>query len=352
MSKKCLVVAGEPSGDLIGQFVVQSLVDLGWKVEGSGGPLMQNAGLHPLVDFEPLAVSGVGDVLGGAVGLGRSLRRLQRALTSGQYQALFCIDYPGFNLRLMARAQAQNLPVYWLAPPQAWAWKANRARLFHQVPVGVFFEFEKAIYAQAGALVSLVAHPLRPSRLPSGQSSTPRPRRWGIFLGSRAPQVRRNLAWGLRTAQLWESQGKEVVIVAPNPHLHRYLQRHFAPSLVQLRSAVKLSQLAAAFCPPGTITLDLACHGVPFAVLNRVDWLTYFAGKKHLRLPYLALPSLILKRSVAPEHYFCWPQQPRLALLQQLTSRLAQPSPNLISALHHALSGSSISAWVRGMFAV
>ena len=43
---------------MIGAEMVSTAVNLGFKVIGLGGPLMQEKGLHPLWDYNELPVSG------------------------------------------------------------------------------------------------------------------------------------------------------------------------------------------------------------------------------------------------------------------------------------------------------
>lgn len=47
-----LFCAGEDSGDILGQKLVETCVNSGLKACGSGGVRMLSAGLQPIVDFE------------------------------------------------------------------------------------------------------------------------------------------------------------------------------------------------------------------------------------------------------------------------------------------------------------
>ena len=58
-----LFCAGEDSGDVLGESLVQEILEKGFDALGAGGRRMEGAGLLPLVPFDDLPVNGFGDVL-------------------------------------------------------------------------------------------------------------------------------------------------------------------------------------------------------------------------------------------------------------------------------------------------
>ena len=117
---------------MIGAEMVSTAVNLGFKVIGLGGPLMQEKGLHPLWDYNELPVSGVGDVVPKYFSLKNVFEVLSDAAESKKCLGIIAIDYPGFNMRLAALAKKWGKPMLYVAPPQVWAWKSKRASLFKQ----------------------------------------------------------------------------------------------------------------------------------------------------------------------------------------------------------------------------
>ena len=124
-----LVCAGEDSGDSIGESLVKAIVaDARFEAVGAGGIRMQNAGLRSLVEYETLPVSGFGDVVPRYFKLRQSFNQLKTALESPNCVGLIAIDYPGFNMKLVALAGKLRKPALYVAPPQVWAWKRKRAK--------------------------------------------------------------------------------------------------------------------------------------------------------------------------------------------------------------------------------
>lgn len=301
-----LCVAGEDSGDRLGAAVVGALVQQGVPVWGCGGAQMQAAGLQCLVPFDDLAVCGVGDVLKHLPRLRRHLKVLKQVVENPQCVGLVCVDYPGFNLRLKAKAEALGVPVWYVAPPQIWAWKPKRGRLFDQRDVAVLFPLEQKVYEACGARVQRVQPE---SWSPASLSDSPGEyaHAFLMFPGSRLPQLKRNLPcyWQL-AQQLQALTGARVVFVAARSTLQQELQKRL-PSHVEVVCATHLSEWSGAqgaFCPPGTVTLELALAGVPTHVVSAVDPLTYLLGRFAVRLPYWSLPNILLQRKVVEETIF------------------------------------------------
>ena len=273
---------------------------------------MQAAGMLPLVDFETLPVSGFGDVLPKYFKLRQSFNALKTALESPECLGLIAVDYPGFNMKLVARAGKLRKPALYVAPPQVWAWKRKRAKVLAKNPyvkLAVFFDFEESVYRESGCNVVRVQHPfsnvearawdnLARHREPSKGEANP------VLLlpGSRKAQALRNLPIYLKAVQGL----KNVVVVAARQELVNAFKKYKVPVVVAPQSAAErmaLYQSAEyALTAPGTSTLELALSGVPFTVCTKPDLLTYCLGRLFIKTKFFALPNVILNRLVFPEH--------------------------------------------------
>lgn len=307
-----LICAGEDSGDSVGEPLVKSLVSKNFTVKGSGGRRMQAAGMLPLVDFENLPVSGFGDVLPKYFKLRQSFIALKTALESPECLGLIAVDYPGFNMKLVALAGELRKPALYVAPPQVWAWKRKRAKVLAKNPyvkLAVFFDFEESVYREAGCNVVRVQHPfsnvgafvlnnLARHREPSKGEAI----QVLLFPGSRKAQALRNLPIYLKAVQGL----KNVAVVAARQELVDVFKKYMIPVVVAPQSAAERKALYQsaeyALTAPGTSTLELALSGVPFTVCTKPDLLTYCLGRLFIKTKFFALPNIILNRLVFPEH--------------------------------------------------
>ena len=101
-----LVAAGDPSGDLHGARLVRALRAGGARVAAVGGPLMRAEADEFLEDLASRALTGFWEPLAQAGFLLGLALRLRRFLRARRPAALVCIDYYGFNRRLLGLAKS------------------------------------------------------------------------------------------------------------------------------------------------------------------------------------------------------------------------------------------------------
>lgn len=307
-----LICAGEDSGDIVGEALVKAVCSRNVEIKGSGGRRMQAAGMQPLIDFETLPVSGFGDVLPKYFKLRQSFNALKTALESPECLGLIAVDYPGFNMKLVARAGELRKPALYVAPPQVWAWKRKRAKVLAQNPyvtLAVFFDFEESVYREAGCKVVRVRHPFIEIKSADccsenflNENHGGAAKRVLLLPGSRKAQALRNLPIYLKAVQ----NAENVIVVAARQELMNSFKKFNVPVVVAPQSAtarMALYQSAEfALTAPGTSTLELALSGASFAVCTKPDLLTYCLGRLFIKTKFFALPNIILDRLVFSEH--------------------------------------------------
>jgi len=345
-----LVVAGEVSGDRLGAELVQVLLQQGFSAYGAGGSRMEAAGLQTLVPFADLGVSGIKDVVSRLFILRRHLQALRIALRDPSCRGLLCIDYPGFNLRLMREAERLQKPVYWVAPPQIWAWKPKRGKLFRRRNVAVFFPFEQVAYERHGAFVARVSHPLL-QEIPVVTTKAFASNCWALLPGSRMQQALRNAHSLMQIGEYLCSQepGSTCCFVVPDQRSEQELRAHGVRIPIHLASEGEVfwQSVRGAICPPGTASLELALRDIPCVVFSRVDWVSYLLGRIFLRVPHLALPNLLWAARVIPEHVGpalpFWPRQAkRLCIASELLMQVSIYEKTRSESLRTMLAGSAL----------
>jgi lipid-A-disaccharide synthase len=309
--REILILAGEASGDLHGAILAERLQALrpGIRLTGTGGARMRAAGVEMLEEHE--GVVGFVEVLKHIPAHYRLLQRLTARLASGAVGLVVCIDYPGFNMRVAARAAAHGIPVLYYITPQVWAWRAGRLRTMARVisKAAVILPFEEALLRGAGIDATFVGHPLldRAQHLPSPAEARSRlalpasGEVLALFPGSRAQEIRRHLREFLAVADELKRRrpGLHVVLsVAPTIDLR---DDEVPVPLVRSASFDVLRAADVALCKSGTTTLEAAVAGTPCAIVYRTSPISYAIARRLVRIESIGLLNIVAGRVVAPE---------------------------------------------------
>ena len=129
---KLAVVAGEPSGDILGAGLVRELaVQTGEqpKLIGVGGERLEAEGLTSLFDFTELSLIGFSAVIARLPKLIMRINQTAEAIIAARPDCLLIIDSPDFSHRV-ARKVRRALPdvkIVNYVCPTVWAWKPERA---------------------------------------------------------------------------------------------------------------------------------------------------------------------------------------------------------------------------------
>lgn len=309
-TRTLLITAGEASGDQAAAPVVAALRRMRpeWRILATGGERMEAAGAELLMHYRDLAVMGFSEVIRKLPAISRRFNTLARRLRGGEVDLFLPVDFPGFNLRLAARAKSNGLPVLYYIAPQVWAWGERRVtRIRRDVDsLALVLPFEAEWFAARGVPASFVGHPIM--SVPRPQTAiTARPR-LGLLPGSRAQEVRRLLDPLLAAAlelgrhypdlsvELLESPGLAPGFYTPwreSSPLNLKCCREEASSFLARQGAVIVAS--------GTATLEAAVAGVPMAVVYRTGALNYWLARRLVHLDRIALVNLVASRTVAPE---------------------------------------------------
>jgi len=320
MSPTLLVIAGEDSGDLHGAELLRELKarrpDL--RIIGVGGPRMTPLLDRKLADVKDLAVVGFIEVIKHLPRLNRLFKQILHAAQEEGIAAALLIDYPGFNLRL-AKALRKQMPAVKLHQyvcPQVWAWKKGRIPELGTVLDTLYclFDFEPELFRGYPVDARFVGHPLVELVQPecdraaffSGTGLDPGRPLVALLPGSRTGEIERLLPPMAELAVRWRRQRPEVQWALPvAPTLDpAFVAANLAGApvtLVQDRTYAARAYADAALVASGTATLETALLGTPFAIVYRLNALTYQVARRIVKVPHFGLANVVAGREVAPE---------------------------------------------------
>lgn len=351
---KVYLVAGEPSGDLLGSRLMRAFKRAyGPDVSfcGVGGETMQKEGLSSLFDIRDLAVMGLAEVV---PSIPRILKRLKSVVKDIQTQkpdVIITIDSYSFSARVHAALKkiGYATPHFHYVAPQVWAWKKKRARQVHKLfdHLFVLLPNEPSCFEPYGMATTFVGHPVVESLADKGNGIAFRekyqiPAQAFVMLmlpGSRKNEIRYLLSDFMKTAELMRQKHPDLFVVIPTvqtvaPVVRRQLENWSVPHMVVSGEEERYHAFAAAdvaLAASGTVSLELAMAGVKHIIAYRVSPLTAMIVKRLIQIRFVNLINILSNQEVIPEMIQdkCTPNQ----LAAALEKVCAESTQNVMPAL-------------------
>jgi len=315
-----LVVAGDPSGDLLAANLVRAMKKINPDIEVTalGGKHLKACSERFLVDLVSQYAGGFWIPLKKILFFKNVLKNTIRPeLAQGHIDRVILVDFYGFNRHVAGIAARYGKPVYYYACPQFWASRPGRLNRIKSYVKRflVLFPFEVDYYKSRGLSATFVGHPLLDPILAIHTSSNGTQRHMeplvGLIPGSRPDEVRRHLPvmmsvcdqihkdWPGARFILFAAPGLDPAIYSeilkPGTHLPYLLE------IVRDEDYRWRSQLDMAMTASGLETLESALLGIPMAVMYKMPWVTYCIAKAIVTIPDVAIPNILAGRRVVPE---------------------------------------------------
>jgi lipid-A-disaccharide synthase len=342
------IVAGEPSGDLLGGRLMQALkqrMNGQVRFAGIGGETMAAEGLESRVALSELAVMGVLEVLPAAR---RIFRRVAETVDDIQRQkpaALVTIDSSGFTWRIAQRLRkaGSKLPMIHYVAPMVWAWRGGRAKRIARWydHLMALLPFEPPYFAAVSLSCGYVGHSVVESGADRGDGVGFRRRHaiptdaplLAMLPGSRRGEVSTLLPVFAKVAQRIADAHPALRIVVPTTanvadQVEAALASWPLPTIVLRGSAEKYDAFAAsnvALAASGTVALELAMAKLPAIITYRINPITHAYVDRVVKVDYVNLINVVLGREAVPEllQYDCTPEKLAAAVTQLLDDKAA-----------------------------
>lgn len=320
VSPLVFLIAGEPSGDVLGSRLMAALkkqTSGRVRFAGVGGELMKGEGLVGLFPMSELSLMGLAEILPHIPRLRRRIGETVDQVIKQRPAAVVTIDSPGFNFRVAKRLKGRGIPLIHYVAPTVWAWKPWRARRF----AGVFdhllalLPFEPPYFEAEGLSCTFVGHPVVEGLSGDGEAFR---RRYGIsseetlvcvLPGSRHGETSRLLpVFGETMAILGKSINKLRIVTPTVKTVKEEVAAAVGgwpvPALVIEDEIDKYGAFAAcnaALAASGTVSLELAKAGAPMVIAYKVNPITAWLVRRLIRVRFVSLVNIILDRQAVPE---------------------------------------------------
>ena len=285
------------------------------EIHGVGGPEMERLGGGRVENWvEDAAVMGVVEVLKRYGWFKERFVKMLAEIKKLKPEILLLVDYPGFNLRF-AEAVRRELPgtkiIYYISP-QVWAWNKKRIPKMVRIldEMLCLFPFEKPIFENAGLKTTHVGHPII-DELESEKIDCDRQKNLiGLFPGSREREIAKLFPMMIETAttlRTWRGD-LEFSVPAATPQLAATMREMITNAgagkwitLTDGGSHELMQRAACGIIASGTATLEAAAFGLPYCLVYKLAWPTYFLGKLLVKIKYIGLVNILAGEKVVEE---------------------------------------------------
>jgi len=333
-----LILAGEPSGDLLGAEFISAMAKLDRDLVplAVGGNAMREQAGFVFEDVRNLSLMGFSAILSRAAFIREYAARVLAIVDRYNPKFVVLIDYPGLHVYLAEQIKLRQIPVIQMVAPQLWAWHASRVHRWKKAIdlLLVILPFEVEFFANYGLCSRYIGTPqvdrALKSRLPKQSFGFSSKRATvGLFPGSRLSELQRMLPIFLETRDWMIKQGfkgefavslaetleidnvKEVLQQSGYPHLTNFEQLERTPCdtyrlddrtlLVHGASLKLMAAVDAAAVTSGTATLECALNLTPMCVAYRTSSFNYWLAKRLITVKDIGLVNLIAGKRIVEE---------------------------------------------------
>ena len=325
MKKKLFVIIGEHSGDLHGGNVLKELKKMSSHLEiiGTGGKIFQKQAKKTFYTTEELEIIGLWEVVKNWVYLKNIFQKIVHLLDKEKPDAVFLVDYVGFNLRLAKEAKKRGIYVFFYIAPQVWAWKKNRikdiARWIDKLLV--LFPFEVDFFAQENIQVECFGHPLldiaktnlTKKEIFQRSNFSLKQKLICLLPGSRKQEIKAHFPTLLKTVEvLSQKENFQFVCVVPSSSALKIVEEINKNSAIPPSIRKKIFYFTGevynfighsdlALVASGTVTLETAILQTPMIIFYHTSSLSFFLARYLFKIKNLGLPNIVNKKKFIPE---------------------------------------------------
>ena len=321
---KIYIIAGEPSGDLLGSRLMRAMMkktNNNVEFYGLGGDTMETAGLSSLFDISDLAIMGLVEVIPSIPKVLQRINQTVEDIKEVNPDILITIDSWSFSARVHKKIRKLKLGLKQLhyVAPQVWAWKKKRARTMYKYIDGLMtlLPQEPKYFTPYNLDTTFVGHPVIESDVLKSDgynfkekfSISNDNRIICILPGSRKTEVSKLLPIFIESAKLLLKKNPDLKFVIPTVKTVEKMVKEIVaisdfPVIIVDTEADRYSAFkasSAAIAASGTVALELAIAHIPHIVGYKVSKLTAYLVRKAMNIEFVNLSNIMLGREIIPE---------------------------------------------------
>lgn len=303
---KYFFIAGEASGDLHGADVVSALMKRSpdSSISGMGGDKMQQAGMELIAHYKAYSFMGFVEVVLNLRAISKLFKIIKQAILDTKPDKVVLIDYGGFNLKIAKFCKEHKIETHFYILPKVWAWNEKRiVKIRNYVDYAYcIFPFEEEYFTQRGVDAKYVGNPVvaQINRFRDQlDTSIGTKQQIALLPGSRKQEIAKMVPPMLALAS--KRSDLQFVLSAHDPPLFKNYKLPNNVSYNTKSTYELLAESQAAIVTSGTANLETALIGTPQIVGYIANPISFFIGKRLVKLKYISPVNLIMDKLVIKE---------------------------------------------------
>ncbi|MAU86299.1 MAG: lipid-A-disaccharide synthase [Rhodobiaceae bacterium] len=311
LSKKIAIIAGEPSGDIMGAELIHEFKYLYNNIEilGVGGKELSKLGLKSIFPIDRVSYIGPWDIIKNVNTIRKLIKITVDTIIRSKPDILVIIDCPEFSHRVAKRVRriSPEIPIVNYVSPTIWAWRQSRATKMSSYIDHVLsiLPFEPELYQKLnGPMCTYVGNPLseRVAKYMKTLSKTNNSKTIDLVLmaGSRKSEVSRLLAPSIDGInRLNKKYDNLVVKILTFEHFHDLIIKNLSKAsfnyeiITQEREKYRnIINSDLAIVASGSATLELAIARLPMVVIYKTN-IIFSIFRFFIKTHSIVLPNII-----------------------------------------------------------
>ncbi len=331
---KIFMIAGEPSGDVLGSKLMLAIKyqaqKIGKDIEfiGVGGVNMEKQGLNSIFPISDLSLMGFVEILPHLPKLLSRIKQTVVSILESEVSMVITIDSPDFCFRVIKKLNqnslAKNIRKVHLIAPTVWAYRAKRAKKiakFYDLLLAIL-PFEPPYFEKYGLETLFIGHPITEniSQVYNQEQKSvindflqkfslkDNDLKILVMPGSRVGEVKRILPEIIGAINILMETNPQIVILLPIIKKTEQLVREklalCKARVILLNEDEKYQAFAAchlAIAKSGTNNLEIALAQLPMITIYKINFITHFIVKLMVKIKFANLINLILGYQLIPE---------------------------------------------------
>jgi lipid-A-disaccharide synthase len=318
--KRIFIIAGEPSGDIIGGKIMNALQSAKKNLEfhGVGGTQMEYKGLNSIFPIRELSIIGFMEIVPKILKLRKLINKTVQEVLEYKPDLVITIDSPGFNFRVVKKLKNLHAKTKFLhiVAPSVWAYNPGRALKVAELydKLLTLLPFEPPLFKKHGLDTEFIGHPIFEQNFRRNGTNFRRKHDISreaevicVTLGSRTSEISRHIGVFTKALRLLQSR-YEIFVVFPilSNDDSKLIRAKVGKSFkyVCVTGDERLDAYTAAdiaLAKSGSNTLEILACDTPVVVGYKVNFMTYIYIKLRILIKYVSLINIVADKAIIPE---------------------------------------------------